>query len=105
MPPHPTRGRFNSGLPGSAGTPRGGAFYGTRAKEPVRRLLVFHPLCSEARRAALSAPASAPAGGSGKVAVGGSTPNVRSVLPPSIAEGGVRGAEVPPSLQDTENAK
>ena len=33
------------------------------------------------------------------------TPNVRSVLPPSIAEGGVRGAEVPPSLQDTENAK
>ena len=32
-------------------------------------------------------------------------PNLRSVLPPSIAEGGVRGAEVPPSLQDTENAK
>ena len=33
------------------------------------------------------------------------TLNLRSVLPPSIAEGGVRGAEVPPSLQDTENAK
>ena len=33
------------------------------------------------------------------------TANLRSVLPPSIAEGGERSAEVPPSLQDTENAK
>ena len=53
----------------------------------------------------MAAPASSPAGGPGKVAIGGSTPNLRSVLPPSIAEGGVRGAEVPPSLQDTENAQ
>ena len=78
--------------------------------EPVRRSLCggswsLHPLCPEARRAALAAPASSPAGGPGTVAVGVSTPNLRSVLPPSIAEGGVRGAEVPPSLQDTENAK
>ena len=33
------------------------------------------------------------------------TPNLRSVLPPAIADGGVRGAEVPPYLQDTEKAK
>ena len=89
MPPHPAQRRSNSGLPGSAGTARGWG----------------HPFCSEARRAALAAPASPPAGGPGKVAIGGSTSSLRSVLPPSIAEGGVWGAEVPPSLQDTENAK
>ena len=53
----------------------------------------------------MAAPASPPAGGPGKVIIGGSTLNLRSILPPSIAEGGVRGVEVPPSLQDTENAK
>ena len=40
-----------------------------------------------------------------KVADGGSAPDPRSVLPPSIAEGGVRDAEVPLFLQDTENAQ
>ena len=103
--PTPRGGGSTRVFPAPPGPPGAGPL-----TEPVRRSLCggswsLHLLCSEARRAALAAPASSPAGGPGTVAVGGSTPNLRSVLPPSIAEGGVWGAEVPPSLQDTENAK
>ena len=105
VPPNPTQRRLHSGPPGSARTTRG-----WRPTRPLRRSLCGgswsrNSFGSGARRAAPAAPTSPPAGGQGKVAVGGSAPDTRSVLPPSIAEGGVRGAEVPPSLQDTENAQ